>query len=97
MIYLCEVCGVEKDLSEKEAYDQGWDYPPFIGVWGLVSPRSCGKCPMTETAYWQIINGATSLNEKHSKTVMRILAEVPDIDTIVDIETSASTDGNPDA
>lgn len=74
--YLCEVCGKKASLTEDEAFKAGWDYPPFIGVWGIVSPRTCPDCDMTKTAYWHIMTeGGKALPEHHMNTVRRILAE----------------------
>jgi hypothetical protein len=75
--YICEVCGLEEELTEQEAYHGGWDYPPFIGVWGVVSPRTCPNCPLDKTAYWAILTGDGSrLSEKHMATINRIIEEV---------------------
>ena len=79
MKYVCEVCGIEAELTEAEAYESGWDYPPFIGAWGIVSPRTCPNCPMTETAWWYLIkNGGEDVPEKHRKTIERIIIEQPE-------------------
>jgi hypothetical protein len=75
--YVCEVCGRVEELTEKDAYDTGWDYPPFIGLWGVVSPRTCGgpTCSVEKTAYWAVLND-TELSEHHRATITRILQEV---------------------
>lgn len=75
--YLCEVCGRTENLSEDAAYAQGWDYPPFIGQWGVVSPRTCGSptCGIQNTAYWAVISG-DELTEHQVATIERIQAEV---------------------
>jgi hypothetical protein len=76
--YLCEVCGKEQDLTEKEAFSQGWDYPPFVGFWGILSPRTCGDCPIDKTAYWHVLtNGTSEIPENHLRTIKRVLAEQP--------------------
>lgn len=72
--YVCETCDAEADLTEAEAYQAGWDYPPFIGMWGIVSPRTCPNCLIDTTAYWAIISGQP-LTEKHQATVRRIMGE----------------------
>lgn len=56
LIHICEVCGENKIMTPKEALDEGWDYPPGIGVFGLISPRTCSKHPITDTLYWRLIN-----------------------------------------
>lgn len=74
--YLCEVCGKRETLTEADAYQNGWDYPPFIGIWGVVSPRTCPSCPMTDTAYWTLImQGQEHLTDKQRETITRIIAE----------------------
>lgn len=77
--YLCEVCGREENCSEEEAYANGWDYPPFIGVWGIISPRTCPNCLIDSTAYWFLINrkaeDQSPIPENHMNTIKRILAE----------------------
>lgn len=50
----CEVCGRVETLTSSEAFDRGWDYPPRMGAWGVVSPRTCGKCPISGTLWWAI-------------------------------------------
>lgn len=56
LVHICESCGVEKVLTPAEAWNDGWDYPPMMGVFGIVSPRTCGKCDITTTLWWRIIN-----------------------------------------
>lgn len=75
--YECEVCGRVEILTEKDAFDTGWDYPPFIGQWGVVSPRTCGAmaCGIENTAYWAVMNGA-ELTVQQAATIRRILEEV---------------------
>jgi hypothetical protein len=73
--YICEVCGRVEILTEKDAFDAGWDYPPFIGEWGVVSPRTCGNCGLEQTAYWAIITKAL-ITDRHYATVVRIQGEV---------------------
>lgn len=74
--YLCEVCGKTESLTQTEAYDSGWDYPPFIGVWGVISPRTCPNCTIEKTAYWWLMTrGTKGLPANHLATVERIIAE----------------------
>jgi hypothetical protein len=72
--YECEACGVVDELTEEQAYTAGWDYPPFIGLWGVVSPRTCPNCLIDKTAYWAVLTRA-ELTEKHQATIRRILGE----------------------
>lgn len=75
--YECEVCGRVEVLTEVDAFDTGWDYPPFIGQWGVVSPRTCGgaDCGIDKTAYWAVMAG-NELTEQQARTITRILEEV---------------------
>jgi hypothetical protein len=76
MKYICETCEVEEDLTEQDAFDKGWDYPPFIGVWGVVSPRTCPDCLIDTTAYWYLLtHGGADLPERHLNTIKRIMSE----------------------
>ncbi len=72
--YLCEVCDAVDHLTQEQAYTAGWDYPPFIGIWGVLSPRTCPNCLIDQTAYWAVLTRG-DLTERHQKTIERILAE----------------------
>lgn len=52
--HLCEVCGKDELLTSEEAFDQGWDYPPRMGVWRVVSPRTCSGCLIDQTLWWAL-------------------------------------------
>jgi hypothetical protein len=74
--YLCEVCGRKEVLTEDVAYEAGWDYPPFIGLWGVVSPRTCPDCGIEGTAYWHVLReGTENIPANHLATIKRIMAE----------------------
>lgn len=75
--YVCEVCDKRQVLTETAAFDAGWDYPPFIGEWGVVSPRTCGgaDCGIDRTAYWALMTGKP-LTDQQQDTVQRILEEL---------------------
>lgn len=82
LIHICEGCGKREELTPEESYQQGWDYPPNIGVYGVVSPRTCGDCVITKTLYWRVINspkvdGAHTYQptEEEMVLVKRILGE----------------------
>ena len=75
-VYLCEVCDRTETLTEEEAYQNGWDYPPFIGLWGVVSPRTCPECGIEGTAYWHILReGTENIPPHHLVTIKRIMEE----------------------
>lgn len=55
--HYCEVCGKKEFITAKDAHNNGWDYPPNIGHFGLLSPRTCGNCLMKDTLFWKINQG----------------------------------------
>lgn len=76
--HVCEVCGVEKVLTPEDAHDEGWDYPPKMGVFGVVGPRTCGYCPINRTVWWAIVVESCSadlLTPTQQQTMMRIHGE----------------------
>ncbi len=52
--HYCEVCGRKEFTTAGDAYDSGWDYPPQIGHFGLLSPRTCGNCSIVDTLFMKI-------------------------------------------
>lgn len=54
--HYCEVCGRKEYLTAKEAFQDGWDYPPEIGQFRLLGPRTCGNCQLQDTLFWKIHN-----------------------------------------
>ncbi len=52
--HICEVCGVEEILTPKTGFEAGWDYPPKMGAFGIIGPRTCPNCPIDETVWWAI-------------------------------------------
>lgn len=76
--HICEVCGKDEWLTASDAYDQGWDYPPRMGIYGVLSPRTCGKCSMSDTVWCEVVVKGKSLDDldKHQKeVVLRIINE----------------------
>lgn len=53
--HICEVCGRREVLTPEEAFQAGWDYPPHIGSFGIISPRTCPTCSMMETAWAALV------------------------------------------
>lgn len=77
-IHICETCGRQDYISSDEAFDKGWDYPPKMGAAGIISPRTCGGCPINTTLWWDLVCEKKSINqlsERHLKTLQRILDE----------------------
>lgn len=76
--HVCEVCGKTELLTPEEAFEQGWDYPPRMGTFGVLSPRTCGSCAMVDTLYWKLVTGELStqnLDERQRETLLRIQGE----------------------
>lgn len=76
--HLCEVCGRDEILTPAEAFDAGWDYPPRMGQFGVVSPRTCPTCPMTATVWAALTleqRSREDLTEEQLDVVARILSE----------------------
>jgi hypothetical protein len=76
--HICEVCGKEEILTPEEGFDEGWDYPPRMGEFKTVSPRTCGNCSINGTLWWVMsMEGKQidDLNEKQLQTLKRILQE----------------------
>ncbi|WP_257821618.1 hypothetical protein [Salipaludibacillus agaradhaerens] len=80
---ICENCDKKKtyDWNEqglKQAFDEGWDYPPFMYEYAVVSPRTCGECSVLGTVWWELEACGTpveKLNEDQKETLQRILNE----------------------
>lgn len=53
--HYCEVCGKKEYINAQEAFDTGWDYPPHIGNFRLLGPRTCGGCLLKDTLYWKVM------------------------------------------
>jgi len=82
VIHICEVCGKTEYLDVEEAFRQGWDYPPRMGAFKVVSARTCGNCTIDKTLYWELVAKKTliaDLSEKHRATLDRILGEPENI------------------
>lgn len=79
--HYCEVCGAKVFCTAQEAFDAGWDYPPKIGSFGLLGPRTCGECNIKSTLYWKVqqqdlpIVVESTLTEEELKTWRRIKNE----------------------
>lgn len=52
--HYCEVCGKKEYITAKDAFDNGWDYPPHMGTFGFLGPRTCGGCLLKDTLYWRV-------------------------------------------
>lgn len=78
--HICEVCGEERYFTPQEAFKAGWDYPPNMGAWQIVSPRTCQNCTIDKTLWWEMVVNKTpyeKLTEAQVLTLVRIQNEVP--------------------
>jgi len=76
--HICENCGKEELLTSDEGHVSGWDYPPRLGTFGIVSPRTCGDCGIETTLWWTICmkkTPITQLSKKQLGTLWRIQTE----------------------
>lgn len=55
--HYCEVCGKKEFITAREAFDSGWDYPPDMGRFWMLGPRTCGKCLMKDTLWFKVLTG----------------------------------------
>ena len=76
LIHICEVCGREEILDSEDAFERGWDYPPKMGEFGVLSPRTCPNCNITDTVWWKLQNNLVDkITEKDLETIDRIIKE----------------------
>lgn len=79
--HYCESCGAKIYCTSQEAYDEGWDYPPRIGTFGVLGPRTCGNCCMINTLYLKVMRQKipiiikSNLTENELRTWQRIKNE----------------------
>jgi len=76
--HICESCGKEVLLTSEDAWEGGWDYPPKMGMFKIVSPRTCGDCGIETSLWWEMIMRKTpieQLDARHQRTLERILGE----------------------
>ncbi|MBR7020922.1 MAG: hypothetical protein IKI15_07690 [Lachnospiraceae bacterium] len=76
--HICEVCGRTEILTPEEAHSQGWDYPPKMGRFRIISPRTCPNCMMMDTVWAALVLQGKTLDEltdRQKQTFNRILSE----------------------
>lgn len=73
--HICECCGREELLTPEEAFQAGWDYPPRMGQFGCVSPRTCGNCAINGTLWWAIAMEHKTLDQL-SRTQQAAMARI---------------------
>ena len=78
LIHICEVCGKTEILTLEEVFNEGWDYPPRMGGFGIVGPRTCGDCPINLTVWWALVSekkSVSELSQQQKETIKRIQGE----------------------
>lgn len=80
--HYCEVCGKKEFITDEEAFNRGWNYPPKMGFFGMLGSRTCGNCQMEDTLFWRIKTSQKlpivmegDLNDKELITWRRIKGE----------------------
>lgn len=53
--HYCEVCGKKQYITAQQAFDEGWDYPPTFGPFGILFQRTCGECTMINSLYMKVM------------------------------------------
>lgn len=78
LVHICEVCDRTETLMPSMAFEDGWDYPPRMGNFGVASPRTCPDCPITSTLWWAVVmdkQQPQDLSDRHRATESRIAGE----------------------
>jgi len=91
-MHICEVCEKVEIIDSEEAFQKGWDYPPRMGEFGIVGPRTCGKCTIDKTVWWAMLldkKTPQGLTEKQRRTLVRILNEPASIIPQTDMQKPA--------
>ena len=78
--YVCENCGKVAFYDDpEEAFKAGWDYPPKMYSFGMISPRTCGNCEITTTLWWAMttraIKSIADMTPQQKETFDRIMGE----------------------
>jgi hypothetical protein len=74
ILHWCEACDREELLTPDAGYESGWDFPPKMGTFGVISPRTCPNCTIDKTAWFAIISGR-DLNKKQMKAAKKMMNE----------------------
>lgn len=76
LIHVCEVCGKTKIMTPEEAFNEGWDYPPRMGTFGVVSPRTCGDCGIEDTLWMALQSGKINSLDDMTPEQQVVLARI---------------------
>lgn len=73
-VFECEVCKTVAHLTDEAAFQEGWDYPPFMGPWQVIAPRTCPNCGMQDTVWWALTT-KQELTEEQIKWAEKVMAQ----------------------
>ena len=76
LIHICEVCGLSKSMTSEQAFNEGWDYPPRMGMFGILSPRTCGNCTIEKTLWMAVPSGKIKTLEDMTLEQRVVLARI---------------------
>lgn len=77
--YICENCDRTEIYDNPQvAFDLGWDYPPKMYEFKMISPRTCPNCSIDTTIWWALMlenKTLSELSDKQKVCLKRILNE----------------------
>ena len=69
-------------MTPEQAFNEGWDYPPKMGTFGVISPRTCGdgNCNLTKTLWFALDQEHKEVKDlsEEQKTVLRRIQNEPE-------------------
>ena len=65
--HICEACGKKEYMTAEAAFIKGWDYPPKMGKFGVVGPRTCSDCGIEQTVWWNIVKSGEDMKPAEDK------------------------------
>jgi hypothetical protein len=74
ILHWCESCDKEEMLTPNAGYKAGWDFPPKMGQFGVVCPRTCPDCTIDKTVWFTLMSGKEP-TEKQRKAADRMMRE----------------------
>ena len=78
--YICETCGKEQIYnSPEDAYKDGWDIPPYMGMYKILSPRTCPDCTIDTTVWWKVQMSAFDNLNSHDLEIIARIKQEPEI------------------
>ncbi len=73
--HIYEVCEKSEIIDSDLAFDKGWEYPPIMGSFRILSPRTCPNCTIEKTVWWALAMEGKSL-EDLSKRQIEVLTRI---------------------